>query len=108
MRQTRKRIHGTVLARVTGFLSSDPAGTGDTEYAAPTAHILLKYGPDLTSADVAHEWTIASVGQKTPFEGGGFSEMDAIHYLTKGLTVMVHRRGQAPSIPRVAVRAETS
>lgn len=106
---TRKRIQGAVLGqaigdalgaptegmsraairnrfgRVTGFLSGDPAGTDDTEYAALTAQILLKYGSKVTSADVAREWTVALVNQKTPFDGGGFSEMDAIHNLAKGL-----------------------
>jgi ADP-ribosylglycohydrolase len=71
--------------RVTGFLDDDPAGTDDTEYAALTAQILLKYGPALTSLDVAREWTRALVDQTTPFDGGGFSEMDAIHNLAKGL-----------------------
>jgi ADP-ribosylglycohydrolase len=71
--------------RVTGFLSDDPAGTDDTEYAALTAQILLRYGPALTSLDVAREWTRALVDQTTPFDGGGFSEMDAIHNLAKGL-----------------------
>lgn len=73
------------FGRVTGFLSDDPAGTDDTEYAALTAQILLNYGPGLTSADVAVEWTRALVDQTTPFDGGGFSEMDAIHNLAKGL-----------------------
>ncbi|MFE4951081.1 ADP-ribosylglycohydrolase family protein [Leifsonia sp. NPDC056665] len=71
--------------RVVDFLSDDPAGTDDTEYAALTAQILLKYGTAVTPADVAREWTAALVDQETPFDGGGFSEMDAIHNLAKGL-----------------------
>jgi len=107
--ERRRRIHGAVLGqaigdalgaptegmtreairrqygRVTGFLSDDPAGTDDTEYAALTAQIVLTYGPGLTPTDVAREWTAALVGQTTPFDGGGFSEMDAIHNLAKGM-----------------------
>ncbi len=107
--KTRQRIRGAVLGqaigdalgaptegmtragirqqfgRVTDFLSDDPAGTDDTEYAALTAQILLRYGSELSSTDVAREWTDALVDQTTPFEGGGFSEMDAIHNLAKGL-----------------------
>jgi ADP-ribosylglycohydrolase len=71
--------------RVTGFLADDPAGTDDTEYAALTAQILLEHGPQLTPADVARGWIRALVNQTTPFENGGFSEMDAIHNLAKGL-----------------------
>ncbi len=71
--------------RVTDFVSEDPAGTDDTEYAALTAQILLKYGPAVTTDDVANEWTLALVDQATPFDGGGFSEMDAIHNLARGL-----------------------
>ncbi|WP_338031646.1 ADP-ribosylglycohydrolase family protein [Diaminobutyricibacter tongyongensis] len=71
--------------RVTGYVSDDPAGTDDTEYAAMTAQILLKAGPDITVNDVARGWIEALVDQVTPFDGGGFSEMEAIHNLAKGL-----------------------
>jgi len=81
---SRARIRSE-FGRVTGFLSDDPAGTDDTEYAALTAQILLTYGSDVTPADVAREWTAALVNQETPFKGGGFSEMEAIHNLAKGL-----------------------
>jgi ADP-ribosylglycohydrolase len=71
--------------RVTGFLSDDPAGTDDTEYAALTARILLTYGPDLTPADVSAEWERTLAHQSGGFAGGGFSEMEAIHNLARGL-----------------------
>jgi ADP-ribosylglycohydrolase len=71
--------------RVTGFLAEDPAGTDDTEYAALTAQILLEHGSRITPDDVARGWIRALVDQTTPFENGGFSEMDAIHNLAKGL-----------------------
>jgi ADP-ribosylglycohydrolase len=69
---------------VTDFLSDDPAGTDDTEYAALTGQILLKYGPALTPNDVSTEWTAALVNQAGGFAGGGFSEMEAIHNLARG------------------------
>lgn len=80
-RATIRELYG----RVTGFLSEDPAGTDDTEYAALTAGLLLEHGHELTPEDVARGWTSALVDQTTPFSGGGFSEMVAIHNLDRGL-----------------------
>lgn len=71
--------------RVTDFLSDDPAGTDDTEYAALTAGLLLEHGHALTAGQVADRWREALVNQTTPFHGGGFSEMEAIHNLAHGL-----------------------
>lgn len=71
--------------RVTGFLSDDPAGTDDTEYAALTARILLTYGRALTAENVSAEWERTLAGQRGGFAGGGFSEMEAIHNLARGL-----------------------
>ncbi|MET7402329.1 ADP-ribosylglycohydrolase family protein [Dactylosporangium sp. NPDC005572] len=71
--------------RVTGFLSDDPAGTDDTEYAALTARILLTHGPGLTPEDVSAAWERTLTGQEGGFAGGGFSEMEAIHNLARGL-----------------------
>ncbi|WP_433380993.1 ADP-ribosylglycohydrolase family protein [Actinoplanes sp. CA-142083] len=76
-----REAHG----RVTGFLSDDPAGTDDTEYAALTARILLTYGPALTAEDVSAEWERTLAHQEGGFAGGGFSEMEAIHNLARGL-----------------------
>jgi ADP-ribosylglycohydrolase len=81
-RETIRERYG----RVTDFLSDDPAGTDDTEYAALTARVLLEHGHDLTPEHVAGAWTAALVNQTTPFDGGGFSEMEAIHNLARGLT----------------------
>lgn len=75
-----RQAHG----RVTGFLSGDPAGTDDTEYAALTARILLTYGPALTAGDVSAEWERTLAHQTGGFQGGGFSEMEAIHNLARG------------------------
>ncbi|WP_329101770.1 ADP-ribosylglycohydrolase family protein [Micromonospora sp. NBC_01699] len=109
MTALRDRVHGAVLGqaigdalgaptegmtrdairaahgRVTGFLSDDPAGTDDTEYAAFTARILLTYGPALTPDDVSTEWIRVLAGQHGAFNRGGFSEIEAIHNLSRGL-----------------------
>jgi len=69
------------------FVSDDPAGTDDTEYAMLTAQIVLKYGSELSPADMMKEWNEALVGQKGGFYGGGFSEMNGIGNLKKGLAV---------------------
>ncbi|BCB77997.1 hypothetical protein GCM10022251_36990 [Phytohabitans flavus] len=80
-REAIRAAHG----RVTGFLSDDPAGTDDTEYAALTARILLTYGPALTIDDVSNEWERVLVHQNGGFNRGGFSEMEGIHNLARGL-----------------------
>lgn len=70
---------------VADFVSDDPAGTDDTEYAVLTALTLLRYGHDLTLADVSTIWRDTLAGQQGGFNRGGFSEMDAIHNLRAGL-----------------------
>ncbi|MFT4029220.1 MAG: ADP-ribosylglycohydrolase family protein [Protaetiibacter sp.] len=105
----RSRIHGAVLGqaigdalgaptegmprteiaaryeRVTSFLDDDPAGTDDTEYAALTAQIVLRFGHELTPENVSEVWEQTLVTQERAFAGGGFSEMAAIHNLARGL-----------------------
>ncbi|WP_197683387.1 ADP-ribosylglycohydrolase family protein [Jiangella alkaliphila] len=67
------------------FVSDDPAGTDDTEYAVLTARLLLAHGDRLTPADVGAAWTDDLVNQVGGFHGGGFSEMTAINNLRAGL-----------------------
>jgi ADP-ribosylglycohydrolase len=105
----RERIHGAILGqaigdalgaptegmsrsairdtygRVTGFVSEDPGGTDDSEYAALTARIILTYGSGLTPEDVTAEWERVLVPQTGGFVAGGFSEMVGIHNITRGL-----------------------
>ena len=105
----RERVHGAVFGQAIGdalgaptegmsrsaikstygwisdFLSDDQAGTDDSEYAALSAQILLRYGPSVTLDDVSAEWTRVLVRQEGGFVHGGFSEMDAIHNLERGL-----------------------
>ena len=70
---------------VDDFVSDDPAGTDDTEYAVLSARIILKYGHGLTPADVTAEWRENLVEQDGGFYGGGFSEMTAINNIRAGL-----------------------
>jgi ADP-ribosylglycohydrolase len=81
---TRAEITGT-YGWVADFVSDDPAGTDDTEYAVLTARTLLRHGHDLTLADVTAAWRENLAGQEGGFNRGGFSEMTAINNLRAGL-----------------------
>ena len=70
---------------VDDFVSDDPVGTDDTEYAVLSARIVLKHGHELTPADVTAAWRENLVEQDGGFYGGGFSEMTAINNLKAGL-----------------------
>jgi len=63
---------------VTGFVTDDPVGTDDTEYAVLTAHIVLRYGHSLRPVDVSRKWSRLLVQQEGGFYGGGFSVMPAM------------------------------
>jgi ADP-ribosylglycohydrolase len=71
---------------IRGFVSDDPAGTDDTEYAMLTARIVLTYGRGLTLENMTGEWRRWLLSQDGGFNRGGFSEMDAVYNLRKGLT----------------------
>ncbi len=68
---------------VDDFLTANPVGTDDTEYAILTAKNLMKYGDRMTPEDVVHEWK--ELIRTNQFFGGGFSEAAAIRNLKKGL-----------------------
>jgi ADP-ribosylglycohydrolase len=70
---------------VDDFVSDDPAGTDDTEYAVLSARIILKHGHELTPADVTAAWRENLAEQDGGFYGGGFSEMTAINNIKAGL-----------------------
>jgi ADP-ribosylglycohydrolase len=70
---------------VDDFVSDDPAGTDDTEYAVLSARIILKHGHELTPADVTAAWRENLIEQDGGFDRGGFSEMTAINNLRAGL-----------------------
>jgi ADP-ribosylglycohydrolase len=81
---TREEITST-YGWVDDFVSDDPAGTDDTEYAVLTAQIILRHGHSLTPADVTAAWRETLLEQDGGFYGGGFSEMTAINNLKAGL-----------------------
>ena len=70
---------------VSDFVSDDPSGTDDTEYAVLTAQLMLAHGTRLTPDQVGAAWTENLVNQVGGFYGGGFSEMTAINNLRAGL-----------------------
>jgi ADP-ribosylglycohydrolase len=82
---TRQEITAT-YGWVADFVSDDPAGTDDTEYAVLTARTVLRYGHDLTTADVTASWRENLAGQRGGFARGGFSEMTAINNLRAGMS----------------------
>lgn len=70
---------------VEDFLSDEPIGSDDTEFALLNALLLLKYGEKINSHDIAREWMENLGNQKGPFKGAGFSELMAIENLRRGL-----------------------
>lgn len=73
------------FGRVEGYVSDEPAGSDDTEYALLSAKTVLEYGIDATSSDFAHVWRTDVLPQADDFKGGGFSEMAAIDNLRRGV-----------------------
>lgn len=70
---------------VTGFLTDEPSGTDDTEYAAFSALLLIEHGAELTSEQVADAWVTQLAGRTGGFPGAGFSELGTIENLRAGL-----------------------
>lgn len=70
--------------RVEGYISSEPLGSDDTEYALLTAMALLEFGSDFNANNIAGLWVAKVCSQKGGFGGGGFSEMLAIRNLSRG------------------------
>lgn len=64
---------------ISDFLTDEPVGTDDTEYALLTAQLLIRYGDLLTPEHVAAEWR--SLIETNQMFGGGFSETAAIENL---------------------------
>ena len=71
--------------RVVDYVSDDPTGTDDTEYAVFSAQTLLRHGRALTSTQMADAWRTHICSQPGGFKGAGFSEMLAIRNLRAGL-----------------------
>ena len=71
--------------RVEGYVSDDPLGSDDTEYALLTALALITYPKSFNAENIAQLWVEKVCNQKGGFGGGGFSEMLAIRNLSRGL-----------------------
>jgi len=70
---------------VSDFLSENPAGSDDTEFALFNALILLKHGKKIDSKIFADEWREFILPHEGAYKGAGFSQMMAIENLRKGL-----------------------
>ncbi|WP_020576369.1 ADP-ribosylglycohydrolase family protein [Actinopolymorpha alba] len=70
---------------ITGFLTEQPSGTDDTEYAAFSALLLLEHGHSLSAAHIADAYRQHLVGRQGGFPGAGFSELGTIVNLLAGL-----------------------
>jgi len=81
------------FGRIEGYVSENPMGSDDTEYALLTSMALIEFGREGFTADnIADLWRERVVPQDRTFSGGGFSEMAAIRNL--GLGMSPPRSGQ--------------
>ncbi|WP_189304828.1 ADP-ribosylglycohydrolase family protein [Streptomyces albospinus] len=72
--------------RIEGFVTADPAGTDDTEYALFSGLLLAEHGAALTTAHVEAAWRRCLADRdEGPFRGAGFSERGTLENLRRGL-----------------------
>ncbi|NBM19134.1 ADP-ribosylglycohydrolase family protein, partial [Streptomyces sp. GC420] len=92
--------------RIEGFVSEDPAGTDDTEYAIFSGLLLSRHGSDLTVADVESAWHhwIADLDEG-PFKGAGFSERGTLENLRRGLAAPITAQHRHAWSDGLAMRA---
>ncbi|MGK5531597.1 ADP-ribosylglycohydrolase family protein [Streptomyces sp. URMC 129] len=92
--------------RIEGFVTDDPAGTDDTEYAIFSGLLLAAHGSALTVAHVEsawHEW-IADLDEG-PFRGAGFSERGTLENLRRGLAAPISAQHRHAWSDGLAMRA---
>jgi ADP-ribosylglycohydrolase len=92
--------------RIEGFVSDDPAGTDDTEYAIFSGLLLAEHGSALTVADVEaawHEWIADR--DEGPFRGAGFSERGTLENLRRGLAAPISAQHRHAWSDGLAMRA---
>lgn len=79
--QIRKR-----WGRIEDFVTDEPAGTDDTEYAILSGLLLARYGSALSTGDVETAWHVWIADRdEGPFRGAGFSERGTLENLRRGL-----------------------
>ncbi|WP_079148110.1 ADP-ribosylglycohydrolase family protein [Streptomyces agglomeratus] len=92
--------------RIQGFMSADPAGTDDTEYAIFSGLLLARHGSALTVAHVENAWHlwIADLDEG-PFRGAGFSERGTLENLRRGLAAPISAQHRHAWSDGLAMRA---
>ncbi|EGX56023.1 hypothetical protein SZN_29967 [Streptomyces zinciresistens K42] len=92
--------------RITGFVSDNPCGTDDTEYAIFSGLLLARHGSALTPAHAEgawHQW-IADRAEG-PFRGAGFSERGTLENLRRGLAAPISAQHRHAWSDGLAMRA---
>ncbi|MEU3714634.1 ADP-ribosylglycohydrolase family protein [Streptomyces californicus] len=92
--------------RIEGFVSEDPAGTDDTEYAIFSGLLLARHGSALDVSDVERAWHhwIADLDEG-PFRGAGFSERGTLENLRRGLAAPISAQHRHAWSDGLAMRA---
>ncbi|MEV6103325.1 ADP-ribosylglycohydrolase family protein [Streptomyces sp. NPDC051940] len=99
--QIRKR-----WGRIEGFVSDDPAGTDDTEYAIFSGLLLAEHGSALTVEHVEAAWhTWIADLDEGPFRGAGFSERGTLENLRRGLAAPITAQHRHAWSDGLAMRA---
>lgn len=95
--------------RIEGFVSDDPAGTDDTEYAIFSGLLLVEHGSALTVEDVEagwHRWIANLDGDAGgSFRGAGFSERGTLENLRRGLAAPISAQHRHAWSDGLAMRA---
>ncbi|QNP73272.1 ADP-ribosylglycohydrolase family protein [Streptomyces roseirectus] len=92
--------------RITGYVTDDPAGTDDTEYAILSGLLLARHGSALTPAHVEAAWHAWIADRdEGPFRGAGFSERGTLENLRRGLTAPVTAQHRHAWSDGLAMRA---
>ncbi len=92
--------------RITGYVTEQPCGTDDTEYAIFSGLLLARHGSALTPAHVEaawHQW-IADRAEG-PFRGAGFSERGTLENLRRGLAAPISAQHRHAWSDGLAMRA---
>lgn len=92
--------------RIEGFVSDDPAGTDDTEYAIFSGLLLAEHGSALSVGHVEaawHKWIADR--DEGPFKGAGFSERGTLDNLRRGLTAPISAQHRHAWSDGLAMRA---
>ncbi|WP_329115893.1 ADP-ribosylglycohydrolase family protein [Streptomyces sp. NBC_01465] len=92
--------------RIEDFVSAEPAGTDDTEYAIFSGLLLAEHGSRLTVSHVEKAWHtwIADIDEG-PFRGAGFSERGTLENLRRGLAAPISAQHRHAWSDGLAMRA---